>query len=182
MDFDIQSDLIGKEIPYSLEAEQTVLGGVLIDSQKTLPTVIETLKPECFYNEKHKQIFSIMLRMFTNNETVDIVTVGNEAFEIGVFETSVMSKTYLKGMMENVPSISNIASYCKIIEDKFYLRSLIETAKDIIDKASSTVDAENLLDVAEQRIYDIRKGKAANGLTKIDEIIIESYDLSLIHI
>ena len=87
-----------------------------------------------------------------------------------------MAKTYLKGMMENVPSISNIASYCKIIEDKFYLRSLIETAQDIIDKAANTVDAENLLDVAEQRIYDIRKGKASNGLTKIDEIIIESYD------
>ena len=106
MDFDIQSDLTGKEIPYSLEAEQTVLGGVLIASQKTLPTVIETLKPECFYNEKHKQIFSIMLRMFTNNETVDIVTVGNEAFEIGVFETSIMAKTYFKGMMENDTSIA----------------------------------------------------------------------------
>lgn len=176
MDFETQADLIGKEIPYSLEAEQTVLGGVLIDAQKTLPIVIESLKPECFYNDKHKQIFSIMLRMFTNNETVDIVTVGNESYETGVFETSVMAKTYLKGMMENVPSIANIASYCKIIEDKFYLRSLIETSRDIIDKASSTVDAENLLDLAEQRIYDIRKGKAANGLTKIDEIIIESYD------
>ncbi len=176
MDLNNQPEITGREIPYSLEAEQTVLGGVLIDAQKALPTVIETLKPECFYNEIHKQIFNIMVRMFTNNETVDIVTVGNEAYETGVFETSVMAKTYLKGMMENVPSVSNIASYCKIIEDKFYLRSLIETAQDIIEKAATTVDAENLLDIAEQRIYDIRKGKASNGLTKIDEIIIESYD------
>ena len=176
MDLNNQPEITGREIPYSLEAEQTVLGGVLIDAQKALPTVIETLKPECFYNDIHKQIFNIMVRMFTNNETVDIVTVGNEAYETGVFETSVMAKTYLKGMMENVPSVSNIASYCKIIEDKFYLRSLIETAQDIIEKAATTVDAENLLDIAEQRIYDIRKGKASNGLTKIDEIIIESYD------
>lgn len=176
MDLNNQPEFTGREIPYSLEAEQTVLGGVLIDAQKALPTVIETLKPECFYNDIHKQIFNIMVRMFTNNETVDIVTVGNEAYETGVFETSVMAKTYLKGMMENVPSVSNIASYCKIIEDKFYLRSLIETAQDIIEKAATTVDAENLLDIAEQRIYDIRKGKASNGLTKIDEIIIESYD------
>ena len=70
MELNIQSEFTGREIPYSLEAEQTVLGGVLIDSQKTLPTVIEMLKPECFYNDKHKQIFSIMLRMFSNNETV----------------------------------------------------------------------------------------------------------------
>ena len=176
MDINTQYDFTGREIPYSTEAEQTVLGGVLIDAQKALPTVIEMLKPECFYNDIHKQIFNIMVRMFTNNETVDIITVGNEAYETGVFETSVMARTYLKGMMENVPSVSNIASYCKIIEDKFYLRSLIETAQDIIDKAASTVDAENLLDIAEQKIYDIRKGKASDGLTKLDEIIIESYD------
>ena len=176
MDINTQYEFTGREIPYSLEAEQTVLGGVLIDAQKVLPTVVETLKPECFYNDIHKKIFNIMVRMFTNNETVDIITVGNEAYETGVFETSVMAKTYLKGMMENVPSVSNIASYCKIIEDKFYLRSLIETAQDIIEKAAATVDAENLLDIAEQKIYDIRKGKALNGLTKIDEIIIESYD------
>lgn len=176
MDINTQYEFTGREIPYSLEAEQTVLGGVLIDAQKVLPTVVETLKPECFYNDIHKKIFNIMVRMFTNNETVDIITVGNEAYETGVFETSVMAKTYLKGMMENVPSVSNIASYCKIIEDKFYLRSLIETAQDIIEKAAATVDAENLLDIAEQKIYDIRKGKASNGLTKIDEIIIESYD------
>lgn len=176
MDLNTQADFTGREIPYSLEAEQTVIGSVLIDAATVLPVVIERLKPECFYNDKHKQIFNIMVRMFTNNETVDIITVGNEAYETGVFETSVMAKTYLKGLMENVPSISNIASYCKIIEDKFYLRSLIETARDIIDKASTTVDAENLLDIAEQKIYDIRKGKAANGLTRIDEIIIESYD------
>lgn len=176
MDINTQYEFTGREIPYSLEAEQTVLGGVLIDAQKALPTVIETLKPECFYNDKHKQIFSIMVRMFTNNETVDIITVGNEAYETGVFETSVMARTYLKGMMENVPSVSNIASYCKIIEDKFYLRSLIETAQDIIDKAATTVNAENLLDIAEQKIYDIRKGKASDGLTKLDEIIIEAYD------
>lgn len=176
MDINTQYEFTGREIPYSLEAEQTVLGGILIDAKKALPTVIETLKPECFFNDVHKQIFNIMVRMFTNNETVDIITVGNEAYETGVFETSVMAKTYLKGMMENVPSVSNIDSYCKIIEDKFYLRSLIETAQDIIDKAATTVDAENLLDIAEQRIYDIRKGKASNGLTKLDEIIIESYD------
>ncbi len=172
----MQADLTGREIPYSLEAEQTVIGSILIDARRVLSIVIERLRPECFYNDKHKQIFNIMVRMFTNNETIDIVTVGNESYETGVFETSVMAKTYLKGMMENVPSISNIDSYCKIIEDKFYLRSLVEVARDIIDKASTTVDAENLLDIAEQKIYDIRKGKAANGLTRIDEIIVESYD------
>ena len=79
-------------------------------------------------------------------------------------------------MAESVPSVSNIESYCDIIEEKYYLRSLIVAAREIIDNAqSSSYDAKNLLDSAEQKIYDIRKGKDAEGLTKIESVIIDSY-------
>lgn len=173
---DFVSDTGYSQLPVSLEAEQTVLGGVLIDSKAALPIVIERVKADFFYSEQHKSIFAIMQRMFTSNQNVDILTVANEAQRVGVFETEVMARTYLKGMAESVPSVSNIDSYCDILEEKYYLRSLIIASREIIDNAqNSSLDAKTLLDSAEQKIYDIRKGKDAEGLTKIESIILDSY-------
>lgn len=173
---DFVSDTGYSQLPVSLEAEQTVLGGVLIDSRTALPIVIERVKADFFYSEQHKSIFAIMQRMFTSNQNVDILTVANEAQRMGVFETEAMARTYLKGMAESVPSVSNIDSYCDILEEKYYLRSLIIASRDIIDNAqNSSLDAKTLLDSAEQKIYDIRKGKDAEGLTKIESIILDSY-------
>ena len=166
---DFVSDTGYSQLPVSLEAEQTVLGGVLIDSRTALPIVIERVKADFFYSEQHKSIFAIMQRMFTSNQNVDILTVANEAQRMGVFETEAMARTYLKGMAESVPSVSNIDSYCDILEEKYYLRSLIIASREIID------NAQTLLDSAEQKIYDIRKGKDAEGLIKIESIILDSY-------
>lgn len=173
---DFVSDTSLSQLPVSLEAEQTVLGGILIDAKRALPVVIERVKADFFYSEQHRAIFAIMQRMFTSNQNVDILTVANEAQRMGVFETEVMARTYLKGMAESVPSVSNIESYCDILEEKYYLRSLIIASREIIDNAqNSSLDAKTLLDSAEQKIYDIRKGKDAEGLTKIESIILDSY-------
>ncbi len=169
-------DLTGKELPYSLEAEQTVLG-VLLLNPDSLPTVISRLKPECFYREQHRQIYSIILRMFSNGQNADIITVMNEVVASGVFETSEMAKAYLKGIMEGVPSTSNVASYCKIVEDKYLLRSLISVARDILDSCTAGADDPRvLLDLAEQKIFEIRQGREVEGLTRLSEIIVTAYD------
>ncbi len=170
------AELLGKELPYNLEAEQTVLGALLLNPE-TLPTVIAHLKPECFYREQHRDIFGIILRMFSNGQSCDIITVMNECVEQGVFETTAMAKAYLKGIMEGVPSVANIASYCKIVEDKYLIRSLINVSRDIIDAASDgSENSKNLLDLAEQKIYDIRRGREVEGLTRLSEIIVTAYD------
>ena len=170
------SDLLGRELPYNLEAEQTVLGALLINPE-TLPTVITHLKPESFYREQHRQIYSIILRMFSNGAPADIITVMNEAVETGIFENTSMAKTYLKGIMDGVPGTANIASYCKIVEEKYLIRSLINASKDIIDAATDGgEDAKTLLDLAEQKIYDIRQGREIEGLTRIGDIIVTAYD------
>ena len=169
-------NFIGKDLPYNLEAEQTVLGALLLDSS-ALSTVMDYLKPESFYRQQHREIFSIIVRMFSNGQNADIITVMNEAVAMGVFETTAMAKTYLKGIMENFPSVSNIESYCKIVEDKFYSRALISASREIIDLATDgATDAKTLLDSAEQKIYDIRQGNDTKGLARIDEVVIEVYD------
>lgn len=168
------SDILGRELPYSLEAEQAVLGGILIDPT-ILPKVIEKLKPESFYRPQHQELFSIMMRMFTNAKTEDIITVINESVTMGIFETSAMAKTYLSGIMESVPSTANIESYCDIIKEKAQIRSLINIANDIIETANEgTVDSQTMLDSAEQKIYDIRQGEI-QGLSRIDSVIIDTY-------
>ena len=168
--------LVGHELPFSLEAEQTVLGALLIDPG-VLPVALDHLKADSFYRQQHKDIFSIIVRMFGDGQQADIITVMNEAVSMGIFETTAMAKTYLKGIMENVPSVANIESYCKIIEEKYYIRALITAAREIIDSATEgSTDAKTLLDSAEQKIYDIRQGKETTGLVKIDEVVIEAYD------
>ena len=170
------AEFLGNELPYSLEAEQTVLGALLLNPD-VIPTAVIHLKPESFYREQHREIFTIILRMFSNGKTADIITVMNEAVEAGVFETSAMAKTYLKGIMESVPTVANIESYCKIVEEKYYIRALINASKEIIDTATGgDAEASQLLDLAEQKIYDIRQGKEIDGLTKISDIVFTAYD------
>ncbi|MBR5121519.1 MAG: replicative DNA helicase, partial [Oscillospiraceae bacterium] len=170
------TELLGKELPYNLEAEQTVLGALLLNPE-TLPTVITILKPESFYREQHKAIFEVILQMFSNGQTCDVITVMNETVARGIFETTAMAKAYLKGIMEGVPTVANVASYCKIVEDKHLTRMLINVSRDIIEAASDgSENAKNLLDLAEQRIYDIRRGREVEGLTRLSEIVVSSYD------
>ena len=99
MELNLTNDFSGKELPFSLEAEQTVLGGILLEPS-TLPVVMEYLKPESFYKEQHRELFAIFMRMFSNGQTADLITVLNESVALGIFETSAMAKTYLKGLME----------------------------------------------------------------------------------
>lgn len=169
-------DLVARELPYSVDAEQTVLGAVLLDPD-CLPTVITHLKPESFYREQHRALFSLIIRMFSNGAPADIITVVNSAVAEGIFETASMAKTYLKGIMDNVPTTTNIESYCSIVEDKYLLRSLIAASREIISSATEGADtAKNLLDLAEQKIYDIRQGREVDGLIPLSQIIVSVYE------
>lgn len=172
MDFDINST----ELPYNLEAEQTVLGALLIDPE-AITRAMDYIKPDSFYVTKHRDLFSVMIRQFTLGVKTDIITVIDEAVRENIFESSSSAKEYLANIMESVPTTKNIEDYCKIVEQKYYIRQLITTAKEIIEVSSSGQEtAEQLLDYAEQKIYDIRQGKAVDGLSKIDEVVCEAYD------
>ena len=172
MDFDINST----ELPYNLEAEQTVLGALLIDPE-AITRAMDYIKPDSFYVTKHRDLFAVMIRQFTLGVKTDIITVIDEAVRENIFESSSSAKEYLANIMESVPTTKNIEDYCKIVEQKYYIRQLITTAREIIEVSSSGQEtAEQLLDYAEQKIYDIRQGKAADGLSKIDEVVLEAYD------
>jgi replicative DNA helicase len=167
---------ISYDLPNNLEAEQCVLGSILIDSS-VLSVVLQKLKPESFYNENHRELFSIMIRMFSSGSKTDIITILNEALSYGIFENPTEGRSYLASLMTNVPSVSNIESYCDIVAEKHYIRSLATIAQDIMhDISSGAYDAQTLLDATEQKIFDIRQGRDVKGLTPIKEVIYEAYD------
>lgn len=173
MDYEDFSD---KELPYSLEAEQTVLGAILID-QSVISVVLEKVKPESFFNEQHRALFNIMLRMFTSGIKADIITVLNESVKENIFESAQEGRNYLGALVNMVPSVDNVDSYCQIVAEKYYIRSLALVARELLHEiAMGQNTAQVLLDSAEQKIFDIRQGRDVKGLTPISDVVFESWD------
>lgn len=168
--------LSARELPHSIEAEQSVLGAIIADPS-VLSDVLELIKPEYFYNDQHKALYSIMLQMNSISLPVDIVTVLNEAEKQHIFESPAEGRRYLAEIGNMLPSTANIESYCKIVADKYFLRSLSYVARTILEEVQSgEQNAQLLLDSAEQKIYDIRQGRDVRGLVPLSEAIAEAYD------
>lgn len=162
-------------LPFSLEAEQAVLGSILLDPS-CISAVTMILKPEAFYLPQHKAIYSAIIALdASSGGNIDPLLVLNTLRREGVYDEE-SGKTYLFQLSKNVPSTENVEAYAKIVREKFYVRSLIIAAGEISDAASnSSQTADELLDMAEQRIYDIRQGKAIVGPSKIVDIISDVY-------
>ncbi|MBE6831530.1 MAG: replicative DNA helicase, partial [Ruminococcaceae bacterium] len=123
-------------LPFSPEAEQSVLGAILLDSS-CLDRVAEILpRPEYFYQTNNGLIYSTMLEMFTVAQPVDFVTLLERLKGAPGFDEA-SGKTYLLQLAQLVPSISNVESYARIVRDKYDVRTLITTSRDIIEEASS---------------------------------------------
>ncbi len=174
--YDQTQTVAGFELPHSIEAEQSVLGSILYDPN-VLAVVLEKIKPEYLFLEQHRQLFSIMVRQFSDGSTSDIVTVLNEALGMKIFDTEQEGKHYLASMVQSVPSVSNVEDYCNIVAEKYYARTLAATAQQILsDIASGGYSASSLLDSAEQKIYDIRQGRDTTGLTPLNDVVYGAYD------
>lgn len=156
----VRSD--GLNLPYSLEAEQAVLGSVLMDPA-SLNQVADVLRPEDFYLPEHQAVYRVMCEKLMASQTIDFVTVL-EALKSEGFFSGEEGKAYLLRLAQMVPSISNIGNYARIVREKHDVRSLIQAAREIVDDAMDPgVDPSLLLDSAEQKIYDIRQGRQPGG-------------------
>lgn len=165
------------DLPYSLDAEQSVLGAILIDEQCLALVMEQVTRPDMFFINRHVQMYSILLKMYNLSTPIDFVTVLNELTLARIFEDEGSAKVYLVQLMEMVPSTSNTLDYCKIISEHYYRRKLMTAALEIVSKTREEQGtAEQLLDMAEQQIYDIRHGKQSADLIPIDKVIISAYD------
>ena len=171
----MDEELLLRQMPHSVEAEQSVLGSMLIDA-RCVPTVIESLKPEDFYLRQNREIYETIYAMFNYSLTIDPVTVLDHMKQAGVYDENT-SRNYLLQLMEITPTAANIKEYVAIVKDKSLLRRIAQTAGDLtamVREGSGT--AQEVLEAAEQRIYAIRQGRSSQGLEHISTVILGVYD------
>jgi len=163
-------------MPFSVDAEQAVLGSVLIDGA-CMTQVQAHLRPEYFYLPQHQSIFGVMVAIEASGGKIDPLLVLERLKADNVYDDA-GGKNYLYQLAEAVPSTKNVEQYAKIVREKYYLRALINTSREIIDDTvSADADADLLLDSAEQKIYDIRRGKTTSAPSRLSDIILnEVYD------
>lgn len=166
----------GLNMPYSPEAEQAVLGAIILDST-VFDKVVDYIKsPEYFYVALHKLIFMQMQEMINFGAAIDFVTLLEKLKQNKAFDEAT-GKTYLMDLVNNCPSISNAEAYAKVIADKYNIRRLIAASREIIDDASAGDEEPSvLIDSAEQKIFDIRKGNEKSGLERINSVILQTFD------
>ena len=170
-----EEELLLKQLPHSVEAEQAVLGSMLIDP-RCVPDVIEQLRPEDFYIRQNREIYETIYSMFNFSLTIDPVTVLENMRKNGVYDENV-SRNYILQLMDTTPTAANVGEYVAIIKDKTLLRRIAETAGDMTAMVQQGTDSgQDVLEAAEQRIYAIRQGRAARGLTPISAVLLDVYD------
>ncbi len=177
MDYNAVEQYEYEEMPYSLEAEQSVLGSLLIQPE-LISSVIEYLpSSEMFFKVQHAKMYELFLGMFNMSKTIDFITVLEQVSLAKVFDNDQAAKVYLVNIMEIVPTTSNIAEYCRIIKDRYYRRKLILLSSEI-SKTSKEGEytSDQILEIAEQKLFDLRKGRDSSQLLKIDKAIIQAYD------
>ncbi|MCH5320848.1 MAG: replicative DNA helicase [Eubacterium sp.] len=164
-------NLASGTMPFNLEAEQSVLGCVLIDPA-CMEEAVAQINAECFYLPQHRAIFGAMMLMYTKSKAIDPVVLVDTLTKTGQYDTA-GGREYLLQLRQSVPSTVNIGEYIKIVKEQYYLRSLIDISNEIIAmSAAGEADASVILDSAEQKIYNLRQGKDKNGPTKISEVIV----------
>lgn len=168
-------ELLLRQLPHSVEAEQAVLGSMLIDP-RCVSEVIDKLRPDDFYLRQNKEIYETIYSMFNYSLTIDPVTVLENMKQNGYYDEN-QSRGYILQLMDATPTAANVGEYIDIIKDKTLLRRVAEAAGDLtamIQEGAAT--GQDILEAAEQRIYAIRQGRAARGLIPISEVIIDVYD------
>ena len=168
-------ELLLRQLPHSVEAEQAVLGSMLIDP-RCVPEVIDKLRSDDFYVRQNREIYETIYAMFNYSLTIDPVTVLDQMKQAGVYDENT-SRSYILQLMEITPTAANIKEYVAIVKDKSLLRRIAQTAGDLtamVREGSGT--AQEVLEAAEQRIYAIRQGRASQGLEHISTVILGVYD------
>ncbi len=163
----------GRVPPQNVEAEQSLLGGALIDPE-SLNKIVDIVGPEDFYRQDHRRIFELMLNLYERNEPIDIVTVSSLARDKGMLE-AIGGVTHLNALVDLMPTSANITQYAKMVAEKGLVRDLIMIATEIVEKgyeADNDVDA--YLDDAEKLIFEVSGRKFKPSFFSVKDLVMES--------
>lgn len=160
--------------PQNLEAEQSVLGGILIENS-AINRVTEILDVNDFYRDAHRKIFNALIDLSERDEPADLITLTNELKKKNQLE-AIGGASYLASLIDSVPTAANIEYYAKIVKEKAILRKLIETSTEIITQSyEDRGDVESFLDDAERAIFEISERRVKPSFYPIKDIVKESF-------
>ena len=170
----MENELIEKRLPFSMPAEQSLLGAVLIDPA-SLNEIAALMKGEDFYLEEHKQIYLAMQELFLANREIDVVTLIDMLVTRGVYDKA-GGEDYIRTLSEAVPDALNIKDYARIVKEKSILRQLISAAGEISESAYSEQESvTSILDHAENLIFKIAQGRDTQNFRHIREVLQDVY-------
>jgi replicative DNA helicase len=159
--------------PQNLEAECSVLGGILLEND-AVNLVLELLRAEDFYRESHRKIFRAMIELSDRSEPVDVITLSECLKNRGDLD-AVGGSAYLASLNDFVPTAANIAYYARIVREKSILRHLINAATEVATKGyDATSHVEELLDSAEKAIFDISEQRIKGSFVKVGDMMKDS--------
>ena len=165
---------LGKVPPHDIEAEQAIIGSMLTDKDAVIAAV-EVLQEQDFYREDNKIIYSAILNLYNRAEPIDIITLKSELKSMGKFE-AVGGLEYIVQLPDKVPTTSNVEQYIKIVEEKSMLRALIKTADELITLGyDPTQEVEQVIDIAEKKIFQVMQKKNQKGYSSIKDILVDTF-------
>ncbi len=168
-------ELLTKQVPQSLEAEQSVLGSMLID-ERCVPDVIGLLLPDDFYLHQNGDAYKKIYTMFNFSQHIDPVTVLDKMKERGVYDEA-HSYDYIAQLLQITPTAANVKQYCAIVRDKALLRNLGTAAGEISGLVQEGVGtAQEILEASEKKIYSLRKENSGDSLQHIGKVLLNVYD------
>ncbi|MEQ8156153.1 MAG: replicative DNA helicase [Clostridiaceae bacterium] len=166
---------IMKSLPQSIEAEQSVIGSMIID-KTAIAQAAESLKEEDFYRDSHKVIFRSIVDMFQRDMAVDLVTLLEYLKSTGKLDNA-GGATYVTEVSDSVPTTANLGSYIKIVSEKSTLRKLIRASTEIIESSyNQQGEVEKVLDTAEKRIFDIAEKRSTSDFEVLSDVLERSFE------
>ena len=161
--------------PQNTESEKALLGSILLRPE-AISEIMDILRPEAFYMERHKIIFSAMLDIFQKNDPIDLLTLSSKLKENGRLD-QIGAMSYLTELVNIVPSSANAEHYAEIVQTKYTMRRLIEAAEHIVNLGyEESHEIEELLDRAEKRIYDVTNTSTSNKFSEMKDVLGEAWD------
>jgi len=166
---------LGRIPPQNIEAEQSVLGAILLDKE-VLTSVIEIISSEDFYRDDHKEIFDAIIDLYEKGEPIDLITVAERLKLRGTLD-SVGGLEYLTSLANIVPTTENAKHYAKIVEEKAILRKLIKVSTNIINMGyEASEEVAYVLDKAEKGIFDLLQKRNTQGFVPIKDVLVDTFN------
>ena len=172
----MENELVNKVQPNDIIAEQAVLGSLLTDKDSVV-AAIEVLKSEDFYREDNKEIYSAMSELYGLGQHIDVITLTNQLKLRGTLE-KVGDIQYISTLIDNVPTITNIENYVKIVEEKSVLRQLIKVANDIQKMGySQEEEVDTIIEQTEKKVFDLVQNRNTREFASMKEVLINVFDI-----